>query len=499
MATFRCNFKTISMRTHRIVLVNFFPRDLEVSAKAGFHAELGYVGNKGAHANYIPCSFQRPLYEYDVYVYNGTLLPDLVGMYPEPKDMLGSKIYEPLSNFERAPWVRIAFLGADSPSAMLWGGIPFAHLAPAHEGVTELIFVENNNALRCPELETCIAKMKAQVAFPIHRYILDENLPKHPFYHFSLISNRNHDLVGTYGTSYIREAARPVYVILPQFKDNAAALVQILDTLAEVRPELFPDRPGKKSWFLAKEFAFAEELAIDAELAVKEAELAQLFEWAKTERVKAAAPYEFMRKILVATEDPVIPLQDRLSTNIMMSLQFLDFKVTDIDSTIRGAIKKEDYWAEDADFLAIVEVTATKNKNPKTKEFNDILGRMTTLFKRRDLVLPNASDISGLLILNYDLDTHPFKRPRVYTGDTEEIVRAAEEQNIGLLSTVELYKILIAVKEGKLSKEGARSILKQPGRIEFKTSEDWISVSWCMRLGRPLSDDNRSPLCPRNT
>jgi hypothetical protein len=72
--------------------------------------------------------------------------------------------------------------------------------------------------------------------------------------------------------------------------------------------------------------------------------------------------------------------------------------------------------------------------------------------------------------LNYDLDTHPYKRPRVYTGDAEEIVRAAEEQNIGLLSTVELYKVLIAVKEGKLSTGAARDLLKQAGRIEYEPS-----------------------------
>src|SRR5690348_15006893 len=148
--------------------------------------------------------------------------------------------------------------------------------------------------------------MKGQVTFPVQRYILDENLPQHPFYHFPLIANRNHDIVGTYGTTYINGVVKPIYVMLPQFKDNAAALVQVLDTLAAVRPELFPDRPRKKSWLLTQEFTFAEELAIDAELAVKEAELAQFIEWAKTERVKVAASYQFMRKILVATEDPTV-------------------------------------------------------------------------------------------------------------------------------------------------------------------------------------------------
>ncbi len=37
-----------------------------------------------------------------------------------------------------------------------------------------------------------------------------------------------------------------------------------------------------------------------------------------------------------------------------------------------------------------------------------------------------------------------MKRPRLYSGDLEEIVEAAKEQGIGLLSTVDLYKIAVA-------------------------------------------------------
>jgi hypothetical protein len=35
------------------------------------------------------------------------------------------------------------------------------------------------------------------------------------------------------------------------------------------------------------------------------------------------------------------------------------------------------------------------------------------------LKFPEGTSISGLLVLNYDIDTHPAKRPRVYAGDLE--------------------------------------------------------------------------------
>ena len=117
--------------------------------------------------------------------------------------------------------------------------------------------------------------------------------------------------------------------------------------------------------------------------------------------------------------------------------------------------------------FAITEVTGTAGKNPKIKEYNDLLGRMTTIFKRRDLV-PDVSDITGLLVINHDIDTHPRKRPQLYAGAMEEIVDAAKEQNIGLLSTIALYDITLAAKDGVITKEEARGMIKQFGRIELR-------------------------------
>jgi len=106
--------------------------------------------------------------------------------------------------------------------------------------------------------------------------------------------------------------------------------------------------------------------------------------------------------------------------------------------------------------------------NPKVQEFNAILGRMATLYKRQsDLVLPKAATVSGFLVLNYDIKNPPARRPKAYTGELEHIVQSADENSIALLSTVELHKIVVAVKEGILSKVDARNLLKKSGRIEL--------------------------------
>jgi hypothetical protein len=198
-------------------------------------------------------------------------------------------------------------------------------------------------------------------------------------------------------------------------------------------------------------------------------ELKQFWEQAQQQKGDVTARFAFIKKILIAREDPAMPLDDRLSVNVRKTLEFLGFEVDEIDARIKSVIRKEDFWVKDeGGFLAITEVTGTNAKNPKTKEFNDLLGRMATIFKRRELV-PDTSNISGLLIVNYDIDTNPRQRPKLYAGDAEEIVAAAREQSIGLLSTVELYNIAVAVKDGVITKEDGRTLIKGVGRIEFRT------------------------------
>jgi hypothetical protein len=285
--------------------------------------------------------------------------------------------------------------------------------------------------------------------------------------HFPVLVNRNRDVLGAYGTVFADRRSSLAYVAVPECQDNASALTGILEVIAEVEPLLIPGYAGKKAWLRSHEFAFAEELQIDQEIATRTTETEQFVRSKQAERSQVAVTFEPLRKILHATEDPSVDKNERLSTNVRAVLEYLGFEVIDIDEKMRSAIRKEDYWVIDGTFLAITEVTATRQKNPKTKEYNDLLGRMSTVYKRRDLV-PDTETVTGLLVVNYDLDTHPFKRPKLYGGMDQEWVDAAAEQGIGLLSTVELHRIAIAVKGGVLSKEAARELIKQMGRIEYQ-------------------------------
>jgi len=281
---------------------------------------------------------------------------------------------------------------------------------------------------------------------------------------------RNGREVLSYGTHAWAETI-PRYVVLPQLKNNAEGALQILLCLENVWPQLFPDRI-KREWLTTEEFLLPEEKAIGREIEARLAETRSFIEVKNVEREKVTLENSFVRSLLVAKEDQSLAPKERLSSVVKKALEFLEFKVEDIDQKAKSAIRKEDFWVRDEEFLAITEVTGTSNKNPKIKEYNDILGRMTTIFKRKEeLVPPQGATVRGLLVLNYDIENHPAKRPRVYTGEEEHIAESALDQGIGLLSTVELHKVVVAVKEGRLSKDDARMLLKRSGRIEFAGSQ----------------------------
>jgi hypothetical protein len=140
-------------------------------------------------------------------------------------------------------------------------------------------------------------------------------------------------------------------------------------------------------------------------------------------------------------------------------LEFLGFKVTDIDAQIGDDIRKEEFWVKDGDFLAITKVIDAKETRPLYQEYSDLQARMTTVFRHREHAA-DSENVSGLLIVNYDLANRSFRPPRLFTGAAQEMVKAAVEKRIGLLSTVELYRIAIAVKDGHLSATDGRALIK---------------------------------------
>jgi hypothetical protein len=454
---------------HRILLINFEGQDAVLLKRKGFNVEEGKVGRIVRSVYGAACVetwLPHPPFDYDVYAFNSKIAelrnpPTLMWAHTSPLNTLAT--------FEKAPSIRISFTGGSPEYDPVLLGGPLISVEAADVGVSSFNVLAPNSPFSLPSLHEAVGKLAGVPRRVVGQYIRG-GAGAAPHYHIPVVASRNADVVAAYGV-YFREPMReprPVYVILPQLEDNARALLGLLELFVELTPEVFPDIQ-KRAWYESEELAFREEREIAREIERRRTELSRFVESKESERKAVRDKFDFIKRILIATETEANPAL-RLSTSVKKVLEFLDFEVEDIDAQMRGAIKKEDFWARDGEFIAITEVSGTKNKNPKTKEYNDLLGRMTTVYKRKDLV-PQSERVTGLLILNYDLETHPFRRPRLFSGGEEEYVSAAREHSIGLLSTVELYRIAVAAKDGEISKEKARRLIKQFGRIELPLEE----------------------------
>jgi hypothetical protein len=453
----------------KILLLNFTQPDAAIISKAGYDVERGYLGPYEVEKQ-LPFQAPHPIYEYDILVYNSQTTPELRKEFVTKRNLLNETgSLDALSKFRGTPAVRISFVGEYSGlPTLLQGGLSFVKLAEAEENVSmffERPWIQQSFAI--PEIHRQIAGFKVGIA-KVGRFIVAGD--EYPFSHFPVLLSRSGEQIAAYGTTYT-EGTLPRYIILPQLKANARAVLEILQTLERVCPRLFPDRT-KSAWLQSKEFQLRDERAKESEIEQKVAETVAIVDKLRVERELLAKNNDFIRLLLVTSEDIKVEKEYRLSSVVRKALEFLDFSVEDIDEKTKTAIKKEDFWVSDGDFFAITEVSGTAGTNPKVKEFNDILARIATIYRRKtDLIPEGVSDVSGLLVLNYDCERHPSKRPKAYTGDLEHIIETAIEQNIGILSTVELHKIVVAVKEGTLEKGAARAALKRPGRIVYDDSE----------------------------
>lgn len=451
--------------THRIILLNFTEKEAQHVSKAGFNVDRGFIGRIQEPNHYCPFSAPHPLYEYDILFYNSYLPAGIEKDFPQPVNLFGETgSFSALCSFGAPPAVRVSFIGEESGAkTLIHGGVGFAGLVKADANVSSF-YEHQPHTFAIEELHKLLTGFATQVA-TVGQFF-ETPTDNYPFYNVRVLGSRGGGQIAGYGTTYNTNNI-PRYIVLPLLKDMSRAVVRILQCLENVVPTLFPDK-ANRNWLHSEEFLLPEERRLNEAMNDKIAEATAYIETKKKEKDSLAQQVAFVRALLIATEDPKLDLAVRLSGVVKRALEFLEFEVTDIDQKIKSAIKKEDFWVADGNFLAITEVTGTRNKNPKVKEYNDILGRLTTIYKRKgELVIPKGASVSGLLVLNYDIDTHPAKRPRVYTGEDEHIIEAAIEQGIGLLSTVELHKIIVAVKEGIISIGEAREILKKPGRIAF--------------------------------
>ncbi len=287
-----------------------------------------------------------------------------------------------------------------------------------------------------------------------------------------LKSNRNKNCIASYRTTSLLEEEesqdKPSGLLLPLCKNRIGIIGDVINVLIHERTDLFPAAKPEK-WLAEDRFTPAPILTINKKIKEKKIEIKKWMSNQQEVRKKIEQEYRHYQQILIADDN--FKGDKKLSVNVKKVLEELGFEVKDIDEELKGTsgTRKEDYWVIDGDYFAVCEVSGTVRPNPKESLYRRVLQRINTIHNRKASVasLEKVTNVSGLLIANQDRKTHPDRRPKLYMGDQEEIVEAATDERISILSTVELYNIAIDVKEKRLEAKDARDIIKQGGRIEY--------------------------------
>ncbi len=264
----------------------------------------------------------------------------------------------------------------------------------------------------------------------------------------------------------LEKELKPTLLLVPFFDNTLSVVDEVLKLLKTVRSDLFPGL-ARQDWEEEEYFIPAEVLKIQNQISEKIKEAKTWIESKEKEIEAKKKEHGFLTQILKA-DDHNFQGDEKLSVNVKRVLEFLGFEVIDVDKELQKTIKKEDFWIVDGNYFALGEVTGTEAKNPKVTEYSGLLGRVATILKRKGVPrqLSQKGEPKGILIINHDRKSHPFSRPDIYTGENEEVVEAALDQGISILSAVELYKITKAVRDGELSKAEARKLIEAGGRIK---------------------------------
>lgn len=399
--------------------------------------------------------FKSPPYEYDIIIYNSDIRSVRQGTFPPLHDRYENDkdFYELRRSVERG--FGLSFFGSEKETEdnLSSGGFPFVKLTEADARDTSLFFVKPGES-GIKEVHSTVFKYRNKI-LKVTQYVEKRDLVA-TRWDRPLIVNKRNDWVAFYGTSMKGGRVYPTHLILPQFERNIDVVLDILNLLVDLRPDLFPGIT-KLDWLRNDEFIPEEVKSIDKEIKREEKKARAFRKEKEKEKKKIAGRLKFFTQILVA-DDEHFKGSERLKPNVIKVLEFLGFSVVDRDLQIKTGKKREDLIISDQDWDALVEVRGTRKENPPEHFCSDLLKH---LVKAKGTGPPK-----GLLIVNYDNSKHPFRRTRIYK-DSPKLLEGVSEV-AGVLSTVELYKIAIAVKRGQMKKEDARNKIKKMGRITFE-------------------------------
>lgn len=280
-----------------------------------------------------------------------------------------------------------------------------------------------------------------------HPTIWEENDKKSDPNFYPLVLNRDNEII-----SFANFINKTGIFVFPQLPDYSLFLNEFMENIAPgILPKVFPYSTGNL-W--ANDSAY---YLPNHEKLVQEKKL--LFEeWEKKDKKKEQEidenyeKYKFLHKIITETGDELVKAT-------ITFLEWLGFSnVKDMDET-DSTILEEDIQIENSDGLLVIELKGIGGTS-KDSECSQV-----SKIKYRRAKERGTFDVSALYIVNHQRHLPPLNRKT--PPFSPEQISDAENDERGLLTTLQLFNLYFEIDKGIITKTEARKCLYQYGNLKF--------------------------------
>lgn len=456
-----------SIQKPKILLVNFTEEEAQVIVDKKYNAERGWAIND---AHFFP----SPGYEYDVVFakfdeqgYESARKLSQYGANNDDYDDFQAKLPEKA--------FAVVFSSEKEDSDFSCAGITDVEPMTIDDRNKEVIISpslkENVPIKGLSFTRSLIEKYKEDIIIPIPYGIKKKRTSdREPYYELltnekgeilSLIQFTKHEDYDDKGYRFVKELT-PNFLVLPPIpKKYERVVVEILSQLPSWRPELFP-KSENYEWITNEQYISQEikdvQQKIEEEIEDHRQRLLEL----EKERSVVEEKDSYLRQLLIADDSDEFLEEENLTSSVARALTFLGFEAEIKEKTAEKGRRREDIVCKDDDYQALVECKGTISQNPPEKYHSQLQNHL--------LASVDQGIRKGILIINHDRKNDAFKRLPLY--DDEATAHLWKEtENVSILSTIELFKIIRAVQKDELEKSNARDLIKKPGRVQYQINK----------------------------
>lgn len=356
--------------------------------------------------------------------------------------------------------VLIIFAAPDSPMSFQWGYTDYRDLLTTSRSIDGGIWniTSSLNQLNISTESGSIINItdSSPTGLLLQRHLHDSKFTC--TFESKWRNNKNFHTIATnkYGASVaaVINSPKGLIFLLPQISNKAYFIDELLsDTLPEILPSLFPDiEKGKWTHRPEYEIEQIKTLTNQKDLLIKstQAALDEIQEKIDEQRIVNG----WLHDLLTETGDKLV---DAIK-NALAELGFK--KVIDMDEVrdTQGKSRREDLRLEDEETLLIIDI---KGVGGRASDEDIMQANKHVMINMKEL---KRTNIQGLSIINQQRHLPPLERDNI-GAFRQEILDFAGETDLGLLTSFDLYRMIVNKKKHDWLPEWVKPILYNHKRI----------------------------------